>query len=158
MRDALFIHRSMGSCTAVTVRALGLLLLLLLAAPSAAQDAAGYSCAGDKGGITLPPGFCATVFADNVGHARQMVVAPNGVVYVNTWSGPYFRNDTHEKKGTPRGPPKFFWTAIRMEPAPNRERCRDLPSRVSRRSRRESPDSDAPLEAVSKEEARIRLV
>jgi hypothetical protein len=34
------------------------------------------------------------VFADNVGHARQMVVAPNGVVYVNTWSGPYYRNDT----------------------------------------------------------------
>ena len=52
------------------------------------------SCAGDNGGITLPPGFCATVFADNIGHARQMAVAPNGVVYVNTWSGTYYRNDT----------------------------------------------------------------
>ena len=25
-------------------------------------------CAGDNGGITLPPGFCATVFADGLGH------------------------------------------------------------------------------------------
>jgi len=28
-----------------------------------------------------------------------MVVAPNGVVYVNTWSGPYFRNDTPPSGG-----------------------------------------------------------
>jgi glucose/arabinose dehydrogenase/mono/diheme cytochrome c family protein len=55
---------------------------------------AAEACAGDNGGITLPPSFCATVFADNIGHARQMVVGPNGVLYVNTWSGPYFRNDT----------------------------------------------------------------
>jgi len=50
------------------------------------------SCAGDNGAIALPPGFCATVFADNLGHARHMVVAPDGVVYVNTWSGVYFRD------------------------------------------------------------------
>ncbi|MDB5411074.1 MAG: glucose/sorbosone dehydrogenase-like protein [Rhodospirillales bacterium] len=59
------------------------------AAPAQAQ-----SCPGDNGGITLPPGFCATVFADNIGHARHLVVAPNGVVYVNTWSGRYYHNDT----------------------------------------------------------------
>jgi len=51
-------------------------------------------CGDDNGGITLPAGFCATVFADGVGHARHLVVAPNGVVYVNTWSGRYFGNDT----------------------------------------------------------------
>jgi glucose/arabinose dehydrogenase len=51
------------------------------------------SCAADTG-ITLPPGFCATVFADNIGHARHLVVAPDGVVYVNTWSGRYYGNDT----------------------------------------------------------------
>jgi glucose/arabinose dehydrogenase len=51
------------------------------------------ACADDNSGITLPAGFCATVFADNVGHARHLVVAPNGVVYVNTWSGRYYRND-----------------------------------------------------------------
>ena len=51
-------------------------------------------CADDNGGITLPAGFCATVFADNIGHARHLVVAPNGVVYVNSWSGRYYGNDT----------------------------------------------------------------
>jgi len=33
-------------------------------------------------GITLPSGFCATVFADGLGVARHMVVAPDGVLYV----------------------------------------------------------------------------
>src|SRR5882757_9722813 len=56
-------------------------------------------CDHDNGGITLPPGFCATVFADNIGHARHLVVAPNGVVYVNTWSGRYFGNDTPHAGG-----------------------------------------------------------
>jgi glucose/arabinose dehydrogenase len=41
----------------------------------------------------LPPGFCASVFADGIGHARQLIVAPSGVVYVNTWSGRYYGND-----------------------------------------------------------------
>ena len=44
-------------------------------ASSAAQDnAKNNACVGDNGGITLPPGFCATVFADNLGHARHMAV------------------------------------------------------------------------------------
>jgi glucose/arabinose dehydrogenase/mono/diheme cytochrome c family protein len=51
-------------------------------------------CVGDAGGITLSPGFCATVFADKLGHARHLVVTPNGVVYVNTWSGRYYHFDT----------------------------------------------------------------
>ncbi len=53
----------------------------------------GGDCAGDNGGITLPPGFCATVFADNIGHARHLAVSPKGVVFVNTWSGRYYGND-----------------------------------------------------------------
>jgi glucose/arabinose dehydrogenase len=36
---------------------------------------------GDAG-ISLPEGFCATVFADGVGHARHMAVSPSGVVFV----------------------------------------------------------------------------
>ena len=52
------------------------------------------SCPGDNGGITLSPGFCATVFADNLGHPRHMVVSQGGVLYVNTWSGRYYRSDT----------------------------------------------------------------
>lgn len=47
-------------------------------------------CAKDDSGLKLPPGFCATVFADGIGHARHLVVAPSGVVYVNTWSGSYY--------------------------------------------------------------------
>jgi glucose/arabinose dehydrogenase/mono/diheme cytochrome c family protein len=38
----------------------------------------------------LPAGFCATVFADAIGHARHLVVGPTGAVYVNTWSGRYY--------------------------------------------------------------------
>jgi glucose/arabinose dehydrogenase/mono/diheme cytochrome c family protein len=86
--------------TRVTVARAGLLgILLLTGSPSSAQNAdrtavgAAQPCAGDNGGITLPPGFCATVFADNIGHARQMVVAASGVLYINTWSGRYYRND-----------------------------------------------------------------
>jgi glucose/arabinose dehydrogenase/mono/diheme cytochrome c family protein len=32
------------------------------------------------------------VFADDIGHPRHLVVTPNGVVYVNTWSGRYYGN------------------------------------------------------------------
>jgi hypothetical protein len=65
-------------------------VLLAVRSPVGAQAQSGtQACPGGDSGITLPPGFCATVFADNIGHARHLVVAPNGVVYVNTWSGGY---------------------------------------------------------------------
>lgn len=51
-------------------------------------------CPNDDTGLKLPSGFCATVFADSIGHARHMVVSPSGLVYVNTWSGSYYGNDT----------------------------------------------------------------
>src|SRR6202795_2570932 len=60
---------------------------------------ADHACSNDDSGLKLPVGFCATVFADGVGHARHMVVAPNGVVYVNTWSGRYYGNDTPHAGG-----------------------------------------------------------
>lgn len=50
------------------------------------------ACSNDESGLQLPAGFCATVFADDIGHARHMVVGPSGVVYVNTWSGAYYGN------------------------------------------------------------------
>jgi glucose/arabinose dehydrogenase len=40
------------------------------------------SCDADNGGITLAAGFCATIFADNLGAARHIAVRPNGDVYV----------------------------------------------------------------------------
>lgn len=57
-------------------------LIILLALGSPLLHAA--PCINDAG-LTLPPGFCATVFADGLGRTRHIVVAPNGVVYANTW-------------------------------------------------------------------------
>ncbi len=57
------------------------------------------ACPNDDSGLKLPPGFCATVFADHIGHARHMVVAPSGVLYVNTWSGRYYGDDTPHAGG-----------------------------------------------------------
>ncbi len=74
--------------------ALAALLGAVVSAPASAAEAA---CADT--GITLSKGFCATVFADKIGHARQMVVAPNGTVFANTWSGIYYNNDTPPEGG-----------------------------------------------------------
>ena len=37
--------------------------------PAEAADAQG--CPNDDSGLALPAGFCATIFADGIGHARQ---------------------------------------------------------------------------------------
>ena len=70
------------------------LLLALLSAASlpASAAAAGTNCPHDDSGLKLPAGFCASVFADDIGHARHLVVSAAGVVYVNTWSGRYYGN------------------------------------------------------------------
>ena len=44
-------------------------------------------------GTVLPPGFSATIFADNLGHTRQMAIAADGTLYVNSWSGVYYKAD-----------------------------------------------------------------
>jgi glucose/arabinose dehydrogenase len=54
--------------------------LSLAAAPLAAQRT---ECAPDNGGITLPAGFCATVFADSLPAPRHLRVMPNGDVFVS---------------------------------------------------------------------------
>jgi len=64
-----------------------------------ATHASSQACPNDDSGLTLPAGFCATVFADGIGHARHMVAAPSGVLYVNTWSGRYYGNDTPHASG-----------------------------------------------------------
>src|ERR1700675_3178923 len=64
-----------------------------------AAEAKSQACPNDDSGLKLPAGFCATVFADDIGHARHMVVAPSGVLYVNTWSGRYYGNDTPHAGG-----------------------------------------------------------
>jgi glucose/arabinose dehydrogenase/mono/diheme cytochrome c family protein len=65
----------------------------------AADAAKGAACPDDNSGLSLPPGFCARIFADGIGHVRHLTVAPNGVVYGNTWSGRYYGNDTPHAGG-----------------------------------------------------------
>ncbi len=60
-----------------------LLFLLAAGCAPAAPPAPSFACAGDNGGITLPDGFCATVYADGIGPARHLTVAANGDVYVS---------------------------------------------------------------------------
>ena len=60
----------------------------------ASRDAAAQAkTCPDEAGLKLASGFCATVFADGLGHPRHLVVGPDDVVYVNTWSGRYYGND-----------------------------------------------------------------
>lgn len=40
-------------------------------------------CADDNAGLTLPTGFCASIFAENLGGPRHMSVAPNGDLFVS---------------------------------------------------------------------------
>src|ERR1700733_11152007 len=70
--------------------------IALLSSMALAQS---QSCPNNDTGLTLPAGFCATVFADGIGHARHLVLSPNGSVYVNTWSGRYYGNDVPHAGG-----------------------------------------------------------
>ena len=93
----LHVNRTLLSCVAV-------LCLIDPIAPARSQSNSGKgtqtpSCPSDDSGLELPAGFCATVFADGIGHARHMVVAPSGVVYVNTWSGEYYGHDVPHAGG-----------------------------------------------------------
>ena len=59
-----------------------LLTTLATSAVGAAQGTA--NCAADNAGLTLPAGFCASIFADSVRGARHLTVAPNGDVFVSS--------------------------------------------------------------------------
>src|SRR6266851_1948662 len=59
-------------------------LVLLGACTSAhAEKSDTATCTPNESELKLPPGFCATIFADSIGSARHLVVAPNGDVFVN---------------------------------------------------------------------------
>ena len=81
-----------------------LILMLGAACLAGASTAATATCPHDDSGLTLPPGFCASVFADEIGHARHLAVSTAGVVYVNTWSGRYY--------GKPAPPTSAFLVAL----------------------------------------------
>src|SRR5215831_21244688 len=60
-------------------------MLSMLCVPTLAiaQAGNGAGCAPDNAGLKLPPGFCASIFADSVNGVRQMVVAPNGDLVIS---------------------------------------------------------------------------
>src|SRR5271168_2408837 len=94
------LYRSQNALLPVIATLLCAVTQLMTPGVSLAGDAAAKPlCPNDDSGLALPAGFCATIFADGIGHARHMAVAANGVVYVNTWSGRYFGNDTPHAGG-----------------------------------------------------------
>ncbi len=83
----------------VTVTLMAMTLVISLAAAASPRRAESTTtgagtCPADATRITLSPGFCATIFGDNLGHVRHLTVTPDGVVYANSWSGRYYHNDT----------------------------------------------------------------
>src|SRR5262245_61178644 len=78
-----------------------LVFLTILCAVAASMPLLGRravpACEPGNGGLTLPTGFCALVIADNLGYARNLVVAPNGDIFVSLRTGP-------ATPGQPRGP------------------------------------------------------
>src|SRR5262249_25972750 len=84
---------------AALLMALGSLSSVTQVQSGQGTEAKSTGCSNDDSRLKLPPGFCATVFADDIGHARQMVVSPAGVVYVNTWSGVYYGNKPPHEGG-----------------------------------------------------------
>lgn len=53
-----------------------------------AQRPAAPACDPDNGGLTLAPGFCAKVIADDLGPARNIAVGANGDVYISLQTAP----------------------------------------------------------------------
>jgi glucose/arabinose dehydrogenase len=85
--------RPSRDCGHAALAAIVLLAVSLGAFPGSGEAAACHA------GITLPKGFCGTVFADKIGPARQMAVGRDGTLYVNT-SGDGFLLALKDTKGT----------------------------------------------------------
>ena len=72
------IRRVSSVCAAAGIGAVALMMTV--------NGQSKIACDPDNGGITLPPGFCALVVANDVGVARHMAVAANGDLFVATQS------------------------------------------------------------------------
>lgn len=95
------------------VRPLALVVLSACATASSSTPRMSVStqpaCAPDNGGITLPAGFCASIFADSIGRARHVTVAPNGDVYVA------IEGTRQPQPNQPAPPPRWGFVALRDE-------------------------------------------
>ena len=80
--------------TSSCIAAIAVLLIALSSTPGqdgqAGAAANAPECPEDAGGIVVPRGFCATVFADVPGNVRHIVATPDSTLYANTWTGPYY--------------------------------------------------------------------
>jgi glucose/arabinose dehydrogenase len=74
-----------------TLKLLAILVMTIFGVCSCDEQ---NKCPERDSNLSLPDGFCATIFADKIGHARQLAVTSNGVVFVNTWTGVFYGNDT----------------------------------------------------------------
>src|SRR5215469_3176366 len=90
------LRRSQYSLTAILA---GTILLTFAFAQTATDRSKKEKCPSNDAGLELPAGFCASVFADGIGHARHLAVGSNGVVYANTWSGAYYHFDKIHEGG-----------------------------------------------------------
>jgi hypothetical protein len=87
MRNGLRNRTLLFALVALTAVCLGGLIAPAHEQSNAAATVKSQACPNDDTGLQLPAGFCATVFAESVGHVRHMVVTPSGILYANTWSG-----------------------------------------------------------------------
>ena len=94
MRNNVRNRTLLSALVALTAVSLGSLFAPANNQSNPAAEAKSQACPNDDSGLQLPAGFCPTVFADNIGHVRHMVVTPSGILYANTWSGRYYGNDT----------------------------------------------------------------
>src|ERR1044071_1624575 len=81
-----------------SLRTWSVFVVLAGCASSGGMSAASSStpCANNAG-INLPPGFCASIFADSLGKARYLAIAENGDVYVSI-------EGTNPQQPTPNAP------------------------------------------------------
>ncbi len=63
-------------------RVLTILAVVMIWLQSLTGIVGALECDPDNGGLSLPPGFCALVVADDLGRARHLAVRSNGDIYV----------------------------------------------------------------------------
>lgn len=93
-------------------------------AAASVNDSSAVACPDSNAGLTLPAGFCATVFAEGVAHGRHVAVAANGDVYIA------IEGTNPSPKALPAGttpPPATSFVALRDT---NRDGRADLMRRV----------------------------
>ena len=93
------------------------------------------ACTTGTAELTLPAGFCATVFADSIAHARHVAVASNGDVYVTIeGTQPPPEKADPAREASPRAGAGFVRRAARHEP--RRPRRHRQARRLDRQHRR----------------------